>query len=199
MPENTVQSKVYKTIVNVSILFFIGTLVLLAFLCWREGAFESKESLEVFFTRFGSWMIFVFILFQAVQVIIPFLPGPVACTVGIILFGPIGGFFYNYIGVCIGSIAAFLLARRFGRQFVECIYSSEKYGKYFGWTKKGKLFDRLFAVAVFVPLAPDDLLCYVAGLTNMTLSKLVTIILVCKPFTLILYSVCIHMGVDVFF
>jgi len=192
------QSKVYKIIVNACILFFVGVLVVLVMMCWRSGGFESEEALKNFFSHFGKWMILVFILFQAVQVIIPFMPGPVACTVGIVIFGPFGGFFYNYIGVCIGSIVAFLLARRFGRQFVQSVYKSEKYRKYIEWTEKGKLFDRLFAVAVFLPLAPDDLLCYVAGLTKMTLRKLIVIILLCKPFTLILYSVCIHLGVTTF-
>ena len=36
--------------------------------------------------------------------------------------------------------------------------------------------------------APDDLLCYIAGLTKMTLKKFTAIILLGKPGSILLYS-----------
>lgn len=53
----------------------------------------------------------MFITFQAVQVVIPILPGGLGCLAGVILFGVWKGFWYNYIGICAGSLAAFAIAR----------------------------------------------------------------------------------------
>ncbi|HEY5525923.1 MAG TPA: VTT domain-containing protein, partial [Clostridium sp.] len=62
------------------------------------------------------------------------------------------------------------------------------YNKYIGWAHRGKKFDKMFAYAIFFPLAPDDLLCYIAGLTKMTLKKFATIILLGKPMSIAIYS-----------
>ena len=98
------------------------------------------------------------------------------------------GFVYNYIGISIGSILAFLLSKQYGRPFVRNIIGEKNYDKYIGWLSKGNGFDKAFAVAIFLPVAPDDLLCYIAGLTKMTLKKFTAIILLGKPGSILLYS-----------
>nr|WP_263848867.1 hypothetical protein [Lacticaseibacillus thailandensis] len=39
-----------------------------------------------------------------------------------------------------------------------------------------------------LPVAPDDFLCMLAGLTKMSLRKFVWIIVLCKPWTILAYS-----------
>lgn len=67
--------------------------------------------------------------------------------------------------------------------------SPKLYEKYVGWLDKGERFDKLFAIAIFLPVAPDDFLCMLAGLTKMTFKKFALIIAVCKPFSILLYSI----------
>ena len=122
------------------------------------------------------------------QVVIPILPGGVSCLAGVLIFGPVWGFVYNYIGISIGSILAFLLSKQYGRPVVRNIIGEKNYDKYIGWLSKGNGFDKAFAVAIFLPVAPDDLLCYIAGLTKMTLKKFTAIILLGKPGSILLYS-----------
>jgi uncharacterized membrane protein YdjX (TVP38/TMEM64 family) len=110
------------------------------------------------------------------------------CIVGIIVFGPWVGFLYNYIGICIGSIIVFMLSKRYGRHFVKGIVGERSYDKYIGWVERGKKFDKMFALAIFLPVAPDDLLCYIAGLTKMELRTFVAIILLGKPMSIAIYS-----------
>ena len=83
---------------------------------------------------------------------------------------------------------AFLLSKHNGRPFVHHIIGEKNYNKYIGWLDKGKAFDKAFAVAIFLPVAPDDLLCYIAGLTKMSLKKFTCIILLGKPGSIFLYS-----------
>lgn len=56
----------------------------------------------------------VFVFIQIVQVVIPIIPGGISCLAGVILFGAGMGFVYNYVGICIGSVIAFLIAKAYG-------------------------------------------------------------------------------------
>ena len=47
----------------------------LAYVFWKAGLFDSKEALTSCISRFGWAGPAVFITFQAVQVVIPILPG----------------------------------------------------------------------------------------------------------------------------
>jgi len=155
---------------------------------YKNGLFSSTETFREFIAGFGIWASLIFILIQIVQVILPILPGAIGCVAGIVIFGPWMGFLYNYIGICIGSIIVFILSKRYGEKFVKGIVGEKSYNKYIGWAHRGKKFDKMFAYAIFFPLAPDDLLCYIAGLTKMTLKKFATIILLGKPMSIAIYS-----------
>lgn len=128
-----------------------------------------------------------FILIQIVQVVIPIIPGGVSCLGGVLLFGPLWGFIYNYLGICIGSACAFQISRRLGMKAVEKAADGQKYGKYLKWMENGT-FDKWFALAIFFPAAPDDLLCFLAGVTSMSFRKFLLIILLGKPLSIAAYS-----------
>ena len=68
------------------------------------------------------------------------------------------------------------------------LFSEKTIAKYSRWTEEKDRFARLFALAIFFPVAPDDFLCYLAGTTNMSWRKYTTIILLGKPFAIALYS-----------
>lgn len=165
----------------------IATIVLVL-IGWRYGIFASQDTFAQFMLGLGWLAIPAFIIIQVVQVIIPILPAAIGCSVGVIVFGPFWGFVYNYIGICIGSIIAFLLARAYGLPLVRRMVSEKQFEKYQGWLSRGKAFDRFFTIAIFAPVAPDDLLCYLAGLTPMSLRKFTAIILLGKPLAIFLYS-----------
>ncbi len=74
-----------------------------------DGRFESAETFQEYIKGFGLFAPIVLIVLQALQVIFPILPGFLGCAVGAVLFGSLGGFWCNYIGISVGSILAFLL------------------------------------------------------------------------------------------
>lgn len=153
----------------------------------QKGLFTSQEAMEQFLKFFGIWGPLIFILIQIVQVVIPIIPGGVSCLGGVILFGPLWGFVYNYLGICIGSACAFQISRRLGMKAVEKAADGQKYGKYLKWIENGT-FDKWFALAIFFPAAPDDLLCFLAGVTSMSFRKFLLIILLGKPLSIAAYS-----------
>lgn len=176
-----------RNMMNASTVAGLAACATLAVYGFYTGIFSSKEALGAFLQGFGVWAPLIFVVFQAVQVVIPILPGGIACVVGVLVFGPVAGFLYNYVGICLGSVAAFLLARRYGQPILESMFSPKLRAKYNHWTE-GRRFNNLFAVAIFMPVAPDDFLCYMAGTTKMTLRRFTTIILLGKPLAIAAYS-----------
>ncbi|WP_320129272.1 TVP38/TMEM64 family protein [uncultured Sphaerochaeta sp.] len=174
----------------IHILSILGILVCAAFCIYgiHKGIFTSQKAMMAFLAPYGVWGPLLFVLLQLVQVIIPIIPGAMGCAAGVLIFGPFIGFIYNYIGICIGSILAFLISRKYGMIIVKSMASQKVYDKYIGWLEKGKMYERLFAIAIFLPMAPDDFLCYLSGLTKMSLKKFTLIIILCKPLSIFLYS-----------
>ena len=136
----------------------------------------------------------IFILIQILQVVIPIIPGGISTAAGVLIFGPYAGFIYNYVGICIGSIIIFLLGRRYGKPFILSMVSDKTYDKYVGWLDNQNRFEKLFALAIFLPVAPDDALCLMAGLTNISVKKYTWIILLAKPLSIFLYSMALIYG-----
>lgn len=176
--------RIFQVTTILGTLFLIG----LIFYFLSQGYFTDSTKLQALLNQTGIFAPLLFILLQIFQVIIPIIPGGASSALGIVAFGPIWGFVYNYAGLVIGSILAFLLVKRYGKIFILKVCDQKTYDKYIGWLDKGKKFDRFFAAAIFFPCAPDDILCMIAGLTSMTLKKFSMIIILGKPLALIAYS-----------
>lgn len=176
---------------------FVGLVITVAFFVYgiQMNLFTSQTALQTFLQHFGWFAPIIFIVFQAIQVVLPISPGAVGCVAGVLIFGSIQGFIYNYIGICIGSIAAFLLARHYGLNYVMNMSNKKVFNKYIGWLNKPS-FDRIFATAIFLPVAPDDFLCYIAGLSKMKLKKFILIIILGKPFAIVMYSLMLNIIVQ---
>ncbi len=155
---------------------------------WQSGVLTSQEQMEALVRSCGAAGVLLFILFQTVQVVVPVLPGGLGCLAGVLLFGPLWGFVYNYVGICIGSIVVFAVSRTCGKPLLTMLFSPKLIDKYRCWTEEKDRFARLFALAIFFPVAPDDFLCYLAGTTDMTWRRYTAIILLGKPFAIGLYS-----------
>ena len=173
-----------------NIISVIGILLMAAIsvYLWKMGVFSSQEKLREFIAGFGAAGGLVFVFIQIVQVVIPIIPGGVSCLAGVILFGAGMGFVYNYVGICIGSVIAFLIAKACGKPLLEKMFEPKLIEKYESWTQTQNRFAKLFALAIFLPVAPDDFLCYLAGTTNMSLKMFTVIILLGKPCSIAAYS-----------
>ena len=183
-----------RRIMNLISIAGLAVTVILSIYFFKLGVFKDIHALEGLVG--GSVILgpIVFILIQIVQVVIPIIPGGISCAAGVLIFGPVMGFVYNYVGICLGSIIIFLLGRRYGKPFILRLVSDKTYDKYVGWLENQNRFEKLFALAIFLPVAPDDALCLMAGLTNTSLKKFTMIILLAKPASIFLYSMALVYG-----
>jgi len=156
---------------------------------WAAGCFRSMDSLRVYIASFGVWAPVVLILIQLFLTILPVCTSFTGCVVGAALLGASGGFWTNYIGISIGSIVAYTLAKHFGIQLVSKMISMEKYESYIEKINRSKSYPRLLFLAILLPMAPDNFLCYFSGLVNMPTKKFVTIIITAKPWCILFYSI----------
>ncbi len=175
---------------------FIGLLVFLLLLAvvfvviaWANGHFSSVDAMRSYLSTFGAWGPLILSLIQALQVVLPVLPGMIGYVVGAALFGPAVGFWANYIGITAGSILAYWLARWFGISLVRKMVSMEKYESCVRWVNQRKSYSVVLFLAILLPLAPDDFLCYFSGLTAMSARKFTWIVILGKPWCILVYSI----------
>jgi len=183
-----------RRIINTISIIGLGLSIALTIYFINLGVFKDINALRGLVGNSVILGSIVFILLQILQVVIPIIPGGVSSAAGVLIFGPYLGFVYNYVGISIGSVIIFLLGRRYGKPFILSMISDKTYDKYIGWLDNQSRFEKLFALAIFLPVAPDDALCLMAGLTNMTVKKFTLIILLAKPASIFLYSMALIYG-----
>lgn len=172
-------------------LFFIFCIALCGVLikAYLDGKFDSAETLQQYIAGFGLLAPVVLVTVQAVQVVLPVLPGFLGCIVGAVMFGWAGGFWCNYIGISMGSLIAFILARKYGQGLVSKMFPGKKYDKWAGWAAESKSYTVLLFLGMVLPLFPDDYFCYFTGITKMSFRKFAAIIIVGKPWCILAYSI----------
>ncbi|EME8089437.1 TVP38/TMEM64 family protein [Enterococcus faecium] len=184
----------FRKLINFISIIGLGLSIALTIYFINLGVFKDLNALR---GLVGDSIILgpiIFVFIQILQVVIPIIPGGISTAAGVLIFGPYAGFIYNYIGICIGSIIIFLLGRRYGKPFILSMISDKTYNKYIGWLDNQNRFEKLFALAIFLPVAPDDALCLMAGLTNMSVKRYTLIILIAKPLSIFLYSMALIYG-----
>lgn len=184
----------YKLKRVMTIITVIITIFLVAFIIYavKINLLESPKLLVTKIKSYGLIGPLIFLLIQIVQVIFPVIPGGASCLAGTLAFGPISGFIYNYVGLTLGSIVAYMLSRNFGLPLINRLFKKETVDKYLKYIRHKK-FTKIFFWGIFLPGAPDDLLCYIAGISSLTFKEFILIILVGKPFTLIFYSLFVNL------
>lgn len=175
---------------GLNLLNILGIAVTIYALYWgiQNQIFTSEAALRELLTKMGPAAPFGFILIQVIQTVIPIIPAALTIPMGSMIFGMGYGFLLNFIGIMIGSVLNFVLARKFGRPFVEMLVSNKQWNKYVSWLDQGKRFDQLFTFGMFFPLSPADFLCYLAGLSSISFKKYMIILSLGKPLTLFIYS-----------
>ena len=139
---------------------------------------NSIDALRDYIAGFGNMAVLLFILFCFLQVGVLPVPGSIAVAAGVALFGPLKCAIFSFIGIVTGSIVAFAIGRWVGYKAVKWIVGKEALDK---WLQKLKNKDYLILSIMFLlPMFPDDILCFVAGLSSMTWGYFLVMIVVTR-------------------
>lgn len=151
-------------------------IVLLAFTIWRYhlGApafhfllrlYKDPVLLRETLQAWGWLAPLVFIVIQALQVIISPIPGEATGILGGFLFGLTLGFVYSTIGLTIGTMVAFWFGRWVGATFVRRLMSGHV------WDRLEFIVEAEGAILCFIiyliPGFPKDIVSYLFGVSPM--------------------------------
>jgi uncharacterized membrane protein YdjX (TVP38/TMEM64 family) len=151
----------------------VGGLGLLLHATGWVSFFFDRERITRFLGSLGPWGFAGFLLLQVVQVVAAPIPGEVAGFLGGYLYGPFLGTVLNTVGLTLGSIAAFLLSRTFGRPAVDRFVDPKTMERFdFLLHHKGAF---LVFLLFLLPGFPKDYLCYILGLGHLSLLEFVVI------------------------
>jgi uncharacterized membrane protein YdjX (TVP38/TMEM64 family) len=149
-------------------IILISFLAVFLFILESLGFFnkiKSVEELRNYISSFGKYAILIFIIIQFLQVTILPIPALLTVSVGVLLFGPLKAWIFSSIGIILGSILAFYIGKKFGYKVVRWLIGKESLDKTVDFLK-GK--DKILLTFMFLlPFFPDDILCFVAGLSSM--------------------------------
>lgn len=150
-------------------------LVVLGVMFWQPLAqlMSDPERTRQLIAGAGPWGPVIFMLLQVVQVLIAPIPGQVTGFVGGYLFGGLWGTVYATIGATIGFTLIFVLARKLGRPFVEYFVDKKLLQKFDYLTERNGVL--VFFLIFLLPAFPDDIICYLAGLTAIKIRVLILI------------------------
>lgn len=158
---------IYKLFFLTVVFIAFGLMIL--YLMRSYGFFDKIDSIEDFreyISSFGGYAIILFILIQFLQVVILPIPAFITVGAGVLLFGAFYGALYSCIGIILGSIVAFFIGRIFGKKVAVWLVGKESLEKGLK-TIRGK--DKLILTFMYLfPFFPDDVLCFVAGITTIS-------------------------------
>jgi uncharacterized membrane protein YdjX (TVP38/TMEM64 family) len=154
---------------------------------------ENTDAVAHYVLSYGRWAPIFFVALQVCQVVVLPIPGQVIGIVAGYIVGWKLGAIYTMAGLAFGMIIVFTLSRRLGRSFVEKLNgpeamhdlealfsSSDNPGGFYHRSAHTLRSNALLTFFLFMllPGLPDNLACFVAGLTRIPIRYLLVAALV---------------------
>lgn len=163
---NKAQMKIVRLFLTIAVV--LAVLIVCYIIIKVTGVWEkvnSIEKLKAIVESGGIFSFIVFIILQILQTTVLQIPAIFVTIAGTLVFGRWTTFILSYISVLIGSIIMFWIGRKAGRKFLNWLTGKEEADV---WIKRMSHGKYLFFLMMLFPLFPDDILCVIAGLTNMS-------------------------------
>lgn len=177
--ELSLKAKILRTVLVCVII--AGIVVLGYYILNWTGVWEqinSVEKLQNIILSWGFWGRFGFVLLQLLQVTFIPLPSTVTIIAGTLVYGPLQASLLSLAGILLGSMLAFLLGKVFGKKLVVFMVGEKTCKKWADFLSNAKY---SFFIMMLLPIFPDDVLCLVAGLTNMSWTFFTVTNLIARP------------------
>lgn len=161
----------HKVLSYVGFPLFIAAILALLWLFRGDfyRIFASPARLRDWVRGWGYVAPLVFIALQFLQVVLFVIPGEVAQIAGGYIFGMWLGILYSLVGILLGSLFNFFLARLLGLPFVRAVFGESRLER-FDTVLTSPRATIAFFVLFLIPGVPKDALCYIAGLSTIRLS-----------------------------
>ncbi len=156
-----------------AILTLFGLLLLASGALWGPALYRlltDRTAVQAWVQDCGPWAPLASVLLNAAQVLLAPLPGQTVGVVNGYLYGTWLGTLYSLLGVELGTALALGLARGFGRPLVARLIGQAQLER---WDAIAQRQGAAFFLLVFLlPFLPDDVLCFVAGMSPLSIPYL---------------------------
>ena len=174
---------------SLKVLLWVFTIAILGGSVWAlyaTGFFQavgSQEALGEYIARCAPWSHLAYFGIQLVSVVVAPIPSNLTAAAGAYLFGLWPSFLLTWGAVALGSAIVFGLARALGQQFAGQFVSEKLSGKYLDVIRRKR--DVFLALAFLFPFFPDDILCILAGLTDISFRRFFLLAVLARPWGLL--------------
>ena len=155
--------RLFLTFLILISILIIGYVIIKTTGVWEK--INSIEKLKAIVESGGVFSFVVFVLLQILQTTVLQIPAILVTIAGTLVFGRWTAFILSFIAVMIGSVIMFWVGRKAGRKFLNWLAGKDDADKWVDRMSHGKY---LFFLMMIFPMFPDDILCVIAGLTNMS-------------------------------
>lgn len=182
--------KMYKTSKALFVVYMLSSILVIGYCILSKygilATISTVDGLKNYILSTKEKGIYIYMLIQALQVVILPVPAAIICIVGSLIYGPFLGGLYCSIGILIGSFISFFIGKTFGYKIVAWIAGKENTDKYSAIIRKRGGF--FLALAFLLPMFPDDILCLIAGITNMKFRTFAWVTIITRPIGVICMS-----------
>lgn len=171
------------------IVLWVLTIAILGGCLWALYATDffqvtgSPEQMGEYIARSAPWSHLTYFGVQVLSVVIAPIPSNITAAAGAYLFGMWPSFLLTWGAVAAGSVLVFALARALGRQFAEQFVSEKLSERYLNLIRRKR--DIFLLLAFLLPFFPDDVLCILAGLTDISFRRFFLLVLAARPWGLL--------------
>ena len=171
---------------KVTLAVTLALLCLLVWGLWTTGFFtavRTPQGIQNYIQRSTPYSHLVFFLLQLSSVLLAPIPSNITAAAGGALFGALPAFLLTAGAVALGSAMVFQLSRLLGQSFAQNFVESRYWEKYGEVIRRKR--DSFLFLAFLFPFFPDDLLCIMAGLTDIPFRRFFLLVVLARPWGLL--------------
>ena len=161
----------------------LGGCLLILYFSGFFSALGSEETIKTYIQNKAPWSHLTYFFLQFVSVIVSPIPSNMIALAGAMLFGTWVSFLLTFGAVLLGSVTMFFLARTLGYKFASQLVNRKLSDKYLDIIKRKR--DIFLFLAFLFPFFPDDILCILAGLTDISFERFIVFAIVARPWGLL--------------
>jgi uncharacterized membrane protein YdjX (TVP38/TMEM64 family) len=139
--------------------------------------FQDLDELKMLLANYKAASILIYLLLQIIQVVISVIPGQILQFAAGYIYGFVLGTVLSLVGVALGTIITFYLAKVLGKDAMHVLFGEERISKFVQILNSKKAYIFLFIFFV-IPGLPKDLLTYAAGISEIRLKPFLILSLV---------------------
>ena len=139
--------------------------------------FNSLEEINNLLKQYKMASIFLYMGLQVFQIVVSIIPGQALQFAAGYAYHFWLGFLYSIIGVALGTVITFYLARFLGKDALHVIFGEQRFTKFVHTLNSKRSFIVLFVIFL-IPGIPKDLFTYAAGVSEMRVGPFLLLSLV---------------------